>query len=468
RHLLERLREGRVGREDDPPPAIADASLPERFRRLRETLCLLDVRFAELTGGRGVFTSLDASGPLPHAQVDEQSVATAAHNPPSFPPRPAVRGRLVRELATFGERYHAGWSMVRDQVDRRDMHLESEFDDSPQWQDPSPLPTRASLRGSLEHAADSILGQAERRLSRGFYTTTQRYLREIDNCCESAGAEPLPGEMTVRSRRRRRRLKIWASVRLGTEVDVEHLASAPQATTCLWTINDRLYHARFGLPLPDLDEMAIWLEQSQRAQRDADDDPAYAETDWQRENALLTEHRAAYFLGRGMHDEAMEAAYHVIAGLPGASSDAIVRACATLGQAQFVAGRYDDAQRAFHRAPPACFVSLGSGDCEEYLIPYRTALLTPMRARRSLLLASRRLEGAYNYVGAARCLLMAARRTTSGSRLRALRARIERLHQSIPRRLASAQIERIMAHWPQWLRPATPATYLPCAAWLDE
>jgi proteasome accessory factor A len=98
---------------------------------LRQDLFEIDVKFSRV-GAKGIFASLDAAGVLTHHVPGVDRIGEAASEPPAAG-RAAVRGRVIREVASSGRDYVADWQGIWDKRNRRVLDLSDPFEKEERW-----------------------------------------------------------------------------------------------------------------------------------------------------------------------------------------------------------------------------------------------------------------------------------------------------------------------------------------------
>lgn len=110
-----------------------------RFRRVRAELAELEIRFGQLGPG-SLFRALDDQGLLQHrvdGELGDESIRDAMRQAPRCG-RAAVRGRLIRELASLKTPYACEWHFIRDRAGRFLDLSDPLIEEPPSWRTPRP------------------------------------------------------------------------------------------------------------------------------------------------------------------------------------------------------------------------------------------------------------------------------------------------------------------------------------------
>lgn len=133
--ILDLLRP-RIRGTDLKPDRLSD------FLTLRNQLCELDVRYAQL-GREGLFGELERANVLDHAIDGVDRIEEACTKPPASG-RARLRGDFIQAHTAQSTRFHCGWSRVIDIDEHRQMDLSDPFARESQW---AALPGRSTSRG---------------------------------------------------------------------------------------------------------------------------------------------------------------------------------------------------------------------------------------------------------------------------------------------------------------------------------
>jgi proteasome accessory factor A len=454
--IKEQLFRAEVERRGLDWDEVATGQTRLKSTELRDTLCMLDVQFAQI-GPSGLFAQLDAAGVLDHRAIPEPSVTRAMGSPPAEPPRARVRGEMVREFAAARDHYRVGWNGIDDLSGQRQLVLASEFDIPTEWRSLRPLGMDFRHRSLSVHEG---LVVAKREMREGKFAAASDRLRRVRTQTLQANGqvpEGLSHQLT--------RLIAWCDARCGRQGGVDELDLLQGAAgQPLWLINDYLYCYRFGRLLPDVDAMRPWLELGEPlANADTRRGPSI-----QRE--LYFEHLSASRIAEGRPTEAVDILSRITARCEGLPVRFLLRVHWLQGEAMLLQHDAVQAARMFARAeqsfPRRATEHMGDGI--EYLHPAQSSLYSSDVACRQLEKCAATMRENQNLPGAARCLLLMRRRVRAIDRISLLQARFETLIGHLPGWQQDPLVQRIRANWDRWGSASSQWDRLPCARWGDE
>jgi hypothetical protein len=106
----------------------------DAFLALRQELFELDARWAQLSGGGGIFADLDAQSVLQHAAPGVVEIERAMVEPPADT-RARLRGECIRRYAGEREQYACDWFWVLDRRQQRLLDLSQPFEQEWRWRE---------------------------------------------------------------------------------------------------------------------------------------------------------------------------------------------------------------------------------------------------------------------------------------------------------------------------------------------